>query len=85
LQFTTIDWISKIQTEKFSLPPMLKEQLLASSFPPFLQMQSPLGSSSHGDNRDEEGDLQLLVELEIHKLWCYAWHNYCRYSPQRPY
>jgi hypothetical protein len=38
-----------------------KEQLLASSFPPLQQIQSPLGSLSRGDNRDEEGDLQLLI------------------------
>jgi hypothetical protein len=40
-----------IRDSKISLPPIQKEQLLASSFPPLLQMQSPLGSSSPGDNR----------------------------------
>jgi hypothetical protein len=40
---------------------MQKEQLLASSFLPLLQVQNPLGSSSHIDNREEEGDLQLLI------------------------
>jgi hypothetical protein len=46
---------AKTQTKKIFLPPMQKEQLLVSSFPPLLQMQDPLGSSGHGDNRDEEG------------------------------
>ena len=53
--------VAKTQTKKIFLPPMQKEQLLFSSFSPLLQMQSPLGSSSHGDNRDEEGDLQFLI------------------------
>ena len=53
-------WISETPM-KISLPPMQKEQLLASSFLPLLQMQNPLASSSRGDNRDEEGDLQLPI------------------------
>jgi hypothetical protein len=44
-----------------SLPPMQKEQLMVSSFSPLLQIQGPLGSSGYEDNRDEEGDLQLLI------------------------
>ena len=52
---------AKTQTKKIFLPPMQKEQLLVSSFPPLLLLQSSLGSSGCGGIRDKEGDLQLLI------------------------
>ena len=60
--------------KKILLPPRQKQQLV-SSFPPLLLSRVPLVPQALETIGTKRGDLQLLLQLESHKLWCYNWHN----------
>ena len=49
-------------SDKEDVPPTDAERATAGlQFSTLVQMQGPLGLSGRGNNRDEEGDLQLLI------------------------